>query len=742
MTIERKLLGTTPVSGEVLPEAVSFDGADDYLSRGGNMTGNSDGKTCTFSCWVYRTSDSFGYIYGVDKQGTSDSVVIGMGNYLQLDFRDSAGTRVVDAYTSANVATPALNTWSHWLFSFDTSSASNRKVYVNDIDVTSSFTWDVFTNANIDFSPAATVQIKVGASADGSSRWKGRLAHVFLDYTYRDLSVTANRRLFIDADGKPSDTIPSSPILYLPMKDAATAGSNSGTGGDFTVNGVMHTAHRGPNQDNCSASTFDGSNDYLSRASISGLSDGKLFTFSVNTSQTSGNGQIFTGSNGKVSIKIAGNKITVRLKGSNNIALLFSTPYPANELAHGQHNSISFSCDLSDTSKRHMFINGVDITSGITFTNYSNETALLVQTPYAIGAAATALADVYTGSIGEFYLDTAYYDLATDNPFWDSDTNRPNSVRKVIEDTGVTPAIAMPLIGSDAGNNLGSGGDFTVNSGPYVGARGGSEFKDRSWERTETATSGSSVGYMYRDGTGFGVTPNNTNTCTIVTTFKYNSLPTGGLNGNGDVSSNQQQIIRIGRSTDLSDNIILFYNKNYNSFRFSSRSMSASANVINFERDNEASLVTGVWYTLMISYNSSNASTAWMYINRSGGIDMVDIMGTPTVRNENTNWNATDDIIIGGSQIGTNPAAPAEMEMGMMYMNNSYINLSQEANREKFIDPLGYPRDLTQQIEDGDVTNPLIYMKFDDFSNLGLNSGRGGNFTVNGTLKHGADYTR
>ena len=90
MTTEKKLLGTTPLSGVVEPEAVSFDGTNDYLSRSSDMTGNADGKTCTFSCWVYRTSDSFGYIYGVDKQGTADSVVIGMANYLQLDFRDSA----------------------------------------------------------------------------------------------------------------------------------------------------------------------------------------------------------------------------------------------------------------------------------------------------------------------------------------------------------------------------------------------------------------------------------------------------------------------------------------------------------------------------------------------------------------------------------------------------------------------------------------------------------------------------
>ena len=80
-------------------------------------------------------------------------------------------------------------------------------------------------------------------------------------------------------------------------------------------------------------------------------------------------------------------------------------------------------------------------------------------------------------------------------------------------------------------------------------------------------------------------------------------------------------------------------------------------------------------------------------------------------------------------------------DLGFLYFNNSYTDFSQEANRNKFVDQLGYPRDLTQQISDGDIPNPLIYMKFDDTAALGTNSGTGGNFTVNGTVTSGADFT-
>ena len=42
------------------------------------------------------------------------------------------------------------------------------------------------------------------------------------------------------------------------MKDKATAHLNLGTGGDFAQNGLIETADRGANQDNCVMSEFDG----------------------------------------------------------------------------------------------------------------------------------------------------------------------------------------------------------------------------------------------------------------------------------------------------------------------------------------------------------------------------------------------------------------------------------------------------------------------------------------------------
>jgi hypothetical protein len=75
----------------------------------------------------------------------------------------------------------------------------------------------------------------------------------------------------------------------------------------------------------------------------------------------------------------------------------------------------------------------------------------------------------------------------------------------------------------------------------------------------------------------------------------------------------------------------------------------------------------------------------------------------------------------------------------MCYLSDSYIDFSQESNRNLFIDQLGFPKNLQKQIDDGVIAEPLIYMPFDDTDALGTNNGTGGNFTVNGTVTAGAD---
>lgn len=53
--------------------------------------------------------------------------------------------------------------------------------------------------------------------------------------------------------------------------------------------------------------------------------------------------------------------------------------------------------------------------------------------------------------------------------------NKPKPVRQVLEETGNTPLIAMPISADNPILNLGTGGNFTLNGGGLVGARGASE---------------------------------------------------------------------------------------------------------------------------------------------------------------------------------------------------------------------------------------------------------------------------
>ena len=73
-------------------------------------------------------------------------------------------------------------------------------------------------------------------------------------------------------------------------------------------------------------------------------------------------------------------------------------------------------------------------------------------------------------------------------------------------------------------------------------------------------------------------------------------------------------------------------------------------------------------------------------------------------------------------------------KLSSVYIAQEYTDFSQEVNRNKFIDQLGYMKDLSEE------GSPLVYMKFDP-SSFGTNSGSGGNYTVNGAVTAGSDVT-
>jgi hypothetical protein len=255
-------------------------------------------------------------------------------------------------------------------------------------------------------------------------------------------------------------------------------------------------------------------------------------------------------------------------------------------------------------------------------------------------------------------------------------------------------------MGNDAGNNLGTGGDFTVNSGPYTGARGGSEF----WASSVFASGSSS----YLRNTSLSASDGKNVTFVCAYKVSNNSGVIQFENGSGS------QRMKIFFKGDGGLDIEMMNSSGGNALRAIPSNVNASV---------------GDWCTVMISADLTSSSNRSLYINGS----------VPTI-----NWATYSNTDIAFSEMLQNDIFKGNggflyFDLGAMYFNNSYTDFSQEATRNKFITSLGYPKDLTQQIEDGDIPNPLIYMKFDDTAALGTNSGTGGNFTVNGTVVAGSD---
>ena len=200
-----------------------------YLTKSGDLTGNTDGKACTVSCWI-NTTDTNGTI--INNTNSRFVVRVSSGK-LNVYAKNTSDVNVLYFTTNLDIS---IGKWINVLFSFDLSSSSNRSVYINDVEDTS-VTWSTYSNENIDRASTGTWYVGISLTAD--------LVHIFQSNSYTDLSVQANRRNFITSDKLPTSvsTVSAlSPILYLPLTSAYTIGKNLGTGGDFTTSGAGVTS--------------------------------------------------------------------------------------------------------------------------------------------------------------------------------------------------------------------------------------------------------------------------------------------------------------------------------------------------------------------------------------------------------------------------------------------------------------------------------------------------------------------
>ena len=142
--------------------------------------------------------------------------------------------------------------WVNILFSFDTSDTSKAHLYIND---TSDINVIAHVDGNISFTNVGSGDDNsVGAADDGTHKFDGLMSDVWLDTTYIDLSITANRRKFITDNGRPvglgsdgSTPTGSQPLVFLTGDEAAYP-SNEGSGGGFTENGAIADTSDTPSQ--------------------------------------------------------------------------------------------------------------------------------------------------------------------------------------------------------------------------------------------------------------------------------------------------------------------------------------------------------------------------------------------------------------------------------------------------------------------------------------------------------------
>lgn len=709
MRIPKKALLLATRRGEPEAGAIDFDGTNDYLSRSVDLVGNVDGKTFTFSCWVYPTPSA---------GGSFDIYNVGEGSTPYFQIQQAAGQIYIIGYTSSRGSvftgvadyTFPKNTFTHILISLDTSSSGSRHLYINDEPFP--VNWSAYSLNNIvDFTRPE--HYLASYLSVGRNLKKIRLAHVYLDYTYRDLSIEANRRLFITDDGKPAKgQADLSPILYLPLDDFEAPGVNLGTGGDFALNGVVAQSGRGPNQWNCVASEFDGSTDYLRRTSaLTGASDGGVFTISFlyKPNDLSGAGVtnsilcLREGAQNRFYVYV--NSVgTIGLEGynSSNTTLLNINSLTASEtgMVEGKWSHVAVCIDLYNTANRFILIDGVDVTASANFSTYTAGSIRFGATE-AIKVSQQTSGNYIDGSLGELYFDTTYIDLSTNNPFWAAGVGKPKPVLQVLEETGNTPLIAMPIRADDAGRNYGTGGGFEVFSGPFVGARGASEF----WARS--AKFDGSTGYLELPAPSgltdskkisivFAIKPNSTNSDQIFFVGNYKVQIVNG-------SSSIGMLLSINGSSNT------FFNTGYQNSLIASNGVWS---VYHFSIDGDSEVYQFYKNGQLKSFTPST-------VNFNQQIEWSSFVNMRFGRNAGTTYGNTSQ--------------------SMMYVSNQYIDFSQESERLKFVDAFGYPVDIRPAIKAGDIPAPLIYMPFDDPNDLGKNLGTGGDFTVNGTVTPGAD---
>lgn len=231
------------------PNATDFDGANDFMARGADLTGNADGKKGTVSFWVKFGDDS--ELFDIIWTGNSAGAAAGIYVYREaqrrmfVDAYNAAGVRILGIKTSLAFTFSVADNWKHFVASWDLATGTGQ-IYVNGNPALEAS--PTLTDDTIDYT-----QSNHGMGAflhNGASKVTACISDFYLNLA-EHVDLSANLAKFfingnpVDLGADGSTPTGTAPIVFL--KNAfGTWQNNLGSGGNFTVTGTLTACSDAP----------------------------------------------------------------------------------------------------------------------------------------------------------------------------------------------------------------------------------------------------------------------------------------------------------------------------------------------------------------------------------------------------------------------------------------------------------------------------------------------------------------
>jgi len=226
-------LASNLFSGSYPRLGVLFDGANDWATRGADLTSNADGKKGIVSFWFKRTNAGGNDVIYITN-GIGFSIGFSVDDDVLIQATNAALSTILLIRTNTQI-TDTIS-WHHFMASWDLGTTTAHLYVDNSEDLDSGAA--TITDDTIDYT---RTNHRIGATFVPGNHLDSCIADLYLNFAeYLDLSVAGNRTLLYgNYLGDNGAAVTGSRPIILMRGPKALFGINFGYGGNFSITGAL-----------------------------------------------------------------------------------------------------------------------------------------------------------------------------------------------------------------------------------------------------------------------------------------------------------------------------------------------------------------------------------------------------------------------------------------------------------------------------------------------------------------------